>query len=126
VEILGVERIEHGVRAIEDPEVVDLLVERGIALGVCPFSNVSLGLYASRKEHPLDALRRAGVRVSVNTDDPASLRTDLVSEYVVTAAAFGWTPDIVRDVARTSVEASFANEDLKRSLLTEMNQEFPS
>ena len=73
VELLGADRIDHGVRAIEDPELVGLLVDRQIPLGVCPTSNLTLGVYASIEDHPIDRLRRAGVAVSINTDDPVLL-----------------------------------------------------
>jgi adenosine deaminase len=121
IELLGAERIDHGIRAIEDPELVKRLAETGVPLDVCPGSNVALGLYPDLASHPIDALRRAGVRVSINTDDPAYLKTDLVTEYVATADAFDWDADVLRQVARTSIESSFADEDLKRSLLAELD-----
>lgn len=121
VEVLGAERIEHGVRAIEDPEVVRLLAERRIPLGVCPRSNVVLGLYPSRADHPVDALRRAGVRVSINTDDPALFGSRLDEEYVETARTHGWDEGVVRSVARTSIEASFCDYDTRRALLAELD-----
>jgi adenosine deaminase len=117
LEFLLAERIDHGVRAIEDPELVARLAEQRIPLDVCPGSNVQLGLYPDRSSHPLDALRRAGVPVSINTDDPALMRTSLVSEYAATAQAYGWSTEVVRDVARTSIEASFCNPDRRRQLL---------
>jgi adenosine deaminase len=120
VELLGADRIDHGVRAIDDPAVVGLLAERQIALGVCPSSNVTLGLYPGLEAHPIDRLRRAGVPVSVNTDDPALLGVTLAGEYESCAKAFGWTADDVRSIARTSIEASFAPAATKRDLLTEL------
>lgn len=116
VELLGADRIDHGVRAIEDDLVVALLAERGIPLGICPTSNLTLKVYPSIEAHPLNRLRKAGVRVSINTDDPSLLATDLPSEYELASTAFGWTDDIVREVARTSIEASFANADVKARL----------
>jgi adenosine deaminase len=120
VEILGAERIEHGVRAVEDPDVVAMLAGRGIALGVCPWSNVRLGLYPSREAHPLDTLRKAGVPVSINTDDPALFGSRLDEEYVEAAKTYGWNRHVVRSVARTSIEASFCDDDTRRGLLTEL------
>jgi adenosine deaminase len=113
VELLGADRIDHGVRAIEDDHVVALLAKRGIPLGICPTSNLTLKVYPSIESHPLDRLRKAGVRVSINTDDPSLLATNLPAEYELASAAFGWTDEIVRDVARTSIDASFANADVK-------------
>jgi adenosine deaminase len=120
VELLGADRIDHGVRAIEDPALIALLAERRIPLGVCPSSNITLGLYPSLSEHPIERLRRAGVPVSVNTDDPALLAVTLAGEYESCAAAFDWSADDVRAVARTSVEASFASASIKRDLLAEL------
>ena len=121
LEFLLGERIDHGVRAIESPELVAQLAEQRIPLNLCPGSNVQLGLYPDRSSHPLERLRRAGVPVSINTDDPALMRTTLVSEYEETARAYGWSMDVVRDVARTSIEASFCNPDLRRRLLAAIN-----
>ena len=104
---LRADRIDHGVRAIEDPSVVELLAKRSIPLGICPTSNITLGLYPSLAEHPIDRLRRAGVPVSINTDDPALLKLTIEEEYAGCAAAFSWSNDDVRGVARTSIEASF-------------------
>jgi adenosine deaminase len=120
VELLGAERIDHGIRAIEDPELVTRLADLPVPLDVCPGSNVALGLYPDLASHPIEALRSAGVRVSINTDDPAYLKTDLVDEYLSTARAFGWDAQMLQRMARTSIEASFADEDLKRSLLLEL------
>ena len=121
VELLGADRIDHGVRAIEDAQVVALLVERGIPLGICPTSNLTLKVYPSIEAHPIDSLRKAGVRVSVNTDDPSLLATNLPAEYGLASAAFGWSDEIVRDVARTSIDTSFANADVKAQLKSELS-----
>jgi adenosine deaminase len=120
VELLGADRIDHGVRAVDDPAVVALLAERRIPLGICPSSNLTLGLYPSLAEHPIERLRRAGVPVSVNTDDPALLGVSLVGEYESCAAAYHWSADDIRAVARTSIESSFASVPTKRDLLAEL------
>ena len=114
--LLGADRIDHGVRAIEDPALVELLAERGIALGICPTSNLALGVYASIAAHPIDRLRRAGVRVSVNTDDPALLGATLEGEYALCRSAFGWDDEVLRGVAATSIDASFAGAAVKARL----------
>lgn len=117
IELLGADRIDHGVRAIEDPELVGLLVDRQIPLGICPTSNLTLGVYRSMQEHPIDRLRRAGVRVSVNTDDPVLLGATLVGEYALCSDSFAWSEDDLRAVARNSIDASFANADIKTVLI---------
>jgi adenosine deaminase len=120
VDLLGADRIDHGVRAIEDPALVRMLADRQIPLGICPTSNLVLGVYPSIEAHPIERLRLAGVRVSVNTDDPALLGASLVGEYALCRQAFGWTDAVTREVARTSIEASFASELFKSRLLEEL------
>jgi adenosine deaminase len=117
LEFLQAERIDHGVRAIEDPDLVRELADRRIPLNLCPRSNILLGRYPDRTSHPLDALRRAGVRVSINTDDPALMGHSLVSEYVDTATAYAWDMSTVREVARTSIEVAFCPEQMRRRML---------
>jgi adenosine deaminase len=78
---------------------------------------VLLGRYADRGSHPLESLRQAGVRVSINTDDPALMGHSLVTEYVETANAYGWDMSVVREVARTSIEAAFCTDEVRRRLL---------
>ncbi len=121
IELLGADRIDHGVRAIEDEAVVALLADRAIPLGVCPTSNIALKVYPSMEAHPVDRLRRAGVRVSINTDDPSLLGTNLPREYEIARTSFGWNEDVLRDVARTSIEASFARPDIKEKLRGELS-----
>jgi len=117
IELLGADRIDHGVRAHEDPTLVRELADKGVPLGVCPASNL-MHLYPSMAAHPIEPLRCAGVRVSVNTDDPALLRTTLIEEYARCVTAFGWDSEIVRAVARTSIESSFAPPETRTRLLT--------
>lgn len=117
VTLLGADRIDHGVRAIEDASLVEMLANRRIPLGVCPTSNLVLGVYPSIQEHPMERLRQAGVLVSVNTDDPALLGTSLMEEYRLCRQAFGWTDDVTKAMARTSIEASFADATVKAQLL---------
>ncbi len=116
VALLGADRIDHGVRAAEDPALMAELAARGIPLGVCPTSNVSLGLYPSLAAHPIETLRRAGVRVSVNTDDPALFGVTLEDEYAGCAAAFGWDDAALRDLAETSIAACFAPPEAKAAM----------
>jgi aminodeoxyfutalosine deaminase len=81
LEALQADRIRHGFRAIEDPELVSELAERGVVLDVSPISNVRTGAVPSLAEHPLPDLMAAGVRCSISTDDPAMFDTDLGREY---------------------------------------------
>jgi adenosine deaminase len=122
VEILQAERIDHGIRAIEDPTVVDTLRQRAVPLDVCPTSNVRLGVVPSLAVHPVEQLRRAGVRVSLNTDDPLLFGTDVAGEYSRAATAFGWGRAELAALAQTSIEASFASDDRRRELLGELDR----
>ena len=78
--ILGAERIGHGIRSIEDPELVAHLAEQGVPLEVCPTSNIRTGVCRDYPDHPLPSLLKAGVPVTLNTDDPTFFRTTLVDE----------------------------------------------
>jgi len=116
IDLLGADRIDHGVRAIEEPDLVRRLADLRVPLGICPSSNLTLGLYRTMAGHPIEALRRAGVLVSVNTDDPALLGTTLEREYALCAEAFAWNDEVLRSVARTSIDASFASAETKARL----------
>jgi aminodeoxyfutalosine deaminase len=83
IDSLAPDRIRHGIRAVEDPELVAELADRGLVLDVTPVSNIRTGAVASLEEHPLPRLASAGVRCSISTDDPAMFDTDLSHEYDV-------------------------------------------
>lgn len=89
VEALGVKRIEHGVRAIEDPAVVDFLREQGVALDVCPISNVKLRVSPDYASHPLPRLMQAGLVCTLSTDDPLMFGNRINDEYRVAAEEMG-------------------------------------
>lgn len=93
-----VERIGHGVRAVDDPGLVSFLAERGVPLEVCPSANVALGASPSLAEHPVDQLLRAGVRITLNTDDPSLFGVTLSEEIHRVATTFGWTQEQVSEV----------------------------
>ena len=114
VEILGAERIGHGVRALEDPAVIAMLAERGIPLELCPTSNFLTGVVARGDAHPIFALDALGVLVTVDADDPAIFQTTLTGEYAYVAETAG-VETLVRFVGN-AVEASFAPEARKREL----------
>ncbi len=122
IELLGADRIDHGVRAIDDPALVALLAERRIPLGICPTSNIVLGVYPAIDQHPVERLSQAGVLFSLNTDDPALLGASLEGEYALCQQTFGWSDDVLRAVAHTSIESSFANADTKAQLLGALAQ----
>jgi aminodeoxyfutalosine deaminase len=119
--LLGAERIGHGTSAVQDPALLAHLAEHDIALEVCPSSNVATRAVASIDEHPLRAFVDAGVTVTINSDDPPMFGTTLNQEYAVAAGLLGLDEAGLAELARAAVRASFAEEDLKTRLLTEID-----
>jgi adenosine deaminase len=103
-------RIGHGVQAIDDPALVDRLVEDGIVLEVCPGSNVALGVVPSWAAHPIERLRERGVKVTVSTDDPPFFHTTMSAEYENLARSFGWDEEVFAEITRTALAAAFCDE----------------
>lgn len=116
IDLLGAERIGHGIRAAEDPELMDELCERRLPLEVCPTSNVVLRNVASWDEHPLPVLLDAGVVVTLNSDDPAMFASPVAGEYEIARHTFGLGDDTLAALARNGVDASFADEALKAEM----------
>ena len=114
---LPVTRLDHGVRAIEDPLLVREIAEREITLNTCPTSNIVLGVYRSFAEHPLPHLRTAGVRVTLGSDDPPYFGATLGGEYAVCTDHFGWDDQAMRTVTIAAIEAAFCEAPLRASLL---------
>lgn len=121
LDFLRVKRIGHGVRAIENKALVERLAEERIVLEICPGSNVALGLYPVLRFHPINLLRRAGVRVTLNSDDPPFFHTTLGHEYTHTAKTFGWSPEDQRAITRTAIEAAFCDRGTKERLLARLD-----
>jgi len=113
---LPITRISHGVRSIEDPALVAELADRGTVLEVCPSSNVSLGLYPSYEDHPIGALRDAGVRVTLGSDDPPYFACSIGSQYALARERMGFDEEQLRVMTRLAVEASFAEDAVKEAL----------
>jgi adenosine deaminase len=117
VEKLGAQRIEHGVRAIEDPAVLDLLRERGIALDVCPVSNVKLGVVPAADQHPIRRLLDAGIVCTISTDDPISFGNTLEDEYLLLAENLSFTRDELAGLAHNGFRVALTTEEWKRRAL---------
>jgi adenosine deaminase len=113
---LGVERIGHGVRAIEDLALVDELAEKGIVLEVCPGSNVALGLYPSFRDHPIARLDKRGVKVTISTDDPPFFHTTMTREYEMLHRAFDWDEAEFARLNRQALDAAFCDADTKKKI----------
>ncbi|MFD1883054.1 adenosine deaminase [Paracoccus pacificus] len=110
---LGVSRIGHGVRAIEDPALVRDLAEAGVTLECCPGSNIALGIYPNWTSHPVARLADAGCRVTISTDDPPFFHTDLPREYDHLADAFGWTEAEFSAMNGFAIDAAFCDRPTK-------------
>lgn len=116
IQVLGVERLGHGVRAIEDPALVAYLVEQRIPLEICPTSNVRLGVYAGITEHPLPRLHAAGVPITVNSDDPPLFNTTLNDEIKLLADPFNFDLKTINEIILNGVRHSFLTAQEKKSL----------
>jgi adenosine deaminase len=120
VERLGVRRVQHGVRAIEDPAVVELLVREGVTLDMAPISNVKLGVVRTLREHPIRALIAAGVRCTISTDDPLIFGNTLADEYAGLADEAGFTRAELVQVARNGFLAGTMPEPVRAAALAEL------
>jgi adenosine deaminase len=112
---LGAVRLQHGVRAIEDPALIERIAEEGVVLDVCPTSNIMLSVYPSLAEHPLPQLLEAGVRCSLNADDPLLFGPNLLDEYEIVRAEMGIDDAAFAAIALASIDGSGAPEVLKES-----------
>jgi adenosine deaminase len=121
LDLLGVERIDHGVRSLEDPALIERLVTDRIPLTVCPLSNVALRVVDRLEDHPLPELLEAGIRVTINSDDPAYFGGYIGDNYVRTQAALGLSRERMVAIARTSLEACFVTVDGRRALLDRLD-----
>lgn len=113
-------RIGHGVRAIEDPSLVEHIANEGIVLEVCPGSNVSLSVFRDFGDHPFTALRNAGVKVTLNSDDPPYFGTSLGAEYAIAQKAFGLSDEDLLETTRTALQAAFVDEETRARLLAKL------
>jgi adenosine deaminase len=113
------ERLGHGIRVLDDPELVAEVRDRAIPLEICPSSNVTLGLAESFDAHPLPRLRDAGLLVTVNTDIPSVIGTTLTEEYARIRRAFGYDDAALADLSHATIGASFAPAETKERLHAE-------
>jgi len=107
LDLLGARRIDHGVRCLEDPKLVARLAADEIPLTVCPLSNVKLRVFDTMRDHNLQELLDRGVKVTINSDDPAYFGGYIEENYVAAAEALGLTADELEEIARNSFEAAF-------------------
>ncbi|SSC65756.1 unnamed protein product [Ciceribacter selenitireducens ATCC BAA-1503] len=109
-------RIGHGVRAIEDADLVKRLADLGTVLEVCPGSNIALKVFPDYASHPLRRFVEAGVRVTLNSDDPPFFHTSLAQEYETASTVMGFSEDEINAMTRTAIEAAFVDEPTRQVL----------
>ncbi|MEI7771559.1 MAG: adenosine deaminase [Chloroflexales bacterium] len=107
IESLGVARLGHGIRSVDDPHLLATLAQRGVVLDVCPSSNVRTGAVPSWEEHPLRKLYDAGVQVTINSDDPTFFDTTITEEYRRAVAHFGFGADELVAMTRNAARSTF-------------------
>jgi adenosine deaminase len=122
----GVDRIDHGTRLLDDPDLTRRVIDEGIPVTSCPTSNVEIGIVASLAEHPFARQRAAGVLVTLNSDDPAFFSFDLADEYARVAATFGYSMDDMRSIAATALDASWLDESDRAALREEFETHAPA
>jgi adenosine deaminase len=120
LDVLGVERVDHGVRSLEDPDLVDRLRRERVPLTVCPLSNVALRVVDRVADHPLPAMMEADLLVSVNSDDPAYFGGYVGENYSVLADDLGFGEQRLAMLAANSIESSFLDKGTKQRLLAEI------
>jgi len=119
LDILGAERIDHGVRCLEDPDLVARLARDRVPLTVCPLSNVALQVVDGLSNHPLPAMIDAGLNVSINSDDPAYFGGYIRDNYSQAQAALDLSDEVIVGIVRNSIMSSFLDQAGKQSLIDE-------
>jgi aminodeoxyfutalosine deaminase len=122
--LLGAERIGHGTSSTQDPALLDYLAEHQIPLEVCPTSNIATRAVASLDQHPLPDMVKAGVLVTINSDDPPMFSTTLNREYEIAAELLDLDEAGIAALARNAVEVSYAPEAVKTRVLAEI-EDYP-
>ena len=120
INLLGVKRIDHGVRSIEDPKLIDYLVEHQIPLTVCPLSNIKLCVFDEMGQHNIKQLLDLGVRVTINSDDPAYFGGYMNENFLATQAGLDLSKKDLFQISKNTIEAAFVSEERKQQLLDDL------
>jgi adenosine deaminase len=121
LDVLGAQRLGHGVRTAEDPDLLARVVDAGVPLEVCPTSNVALGVYSDLTSVPLPTLLEAGAQVALGADDPLLFGSRLVGQYATMRAAHDLDDAQLAELARMSLRASCAPDDVRKAALTDVD-----
>ena len=124
VNLLDVKRIDHGVRAIDDPQLIDFLVKNQVPLTVCPLSNIKLCVFENMTHHNIKQLLDLGVCVTINSDDPAYFGGYINENFYATQAGLNLSKDDLYKISRNAIQAAFLDEERKKTLVTELDNYF--
>ncbi|MFT3870746.1 MAG: adenosine deaminase family protein [Nibricoccus sp.] len=122
IEMLGSNRVQHGVRAIEDPAVLALARDKGVTFDVCPISNIKLGVYPSLREHPLRRLMQAGVNCTVSTDDPLTFANTIPAEYLALAKESDFTKTELAKIAKNGWAVADVPGPMRTTAIAEIDR----
>jgi adenosine deaminase len=121
IEVLGSDRIQHGIRAIEDDAVVELAIERDATFDICPISNVKLDVVGRLEDHPIRQLFDRGLRCTVSTDDPFSFGNTVEDEYAALSAGLGFTNEELKRIAKNGFAVARVDEGTRAKWLAEVD-----
>jgi adenosine deaminase len=126
IEVLGADRIGHGVRAMEDLSIIDLLIKNRVTLEMCPTSNLQTGVISRLGQHPLWAYQKVGIPVTINTDDPSISNTTLTDEYMVAMRGIGIPLRAIRKMILVAAESAFLPDAERHRLVAWFRQALPA
>lgn len=112
---LNLNRIDHGVKVVENEELFEKMKKLKIPMTICPISNVKIGPYPTIKDHPVQKLYENGFVITINCDDPAYLNSDICENFMECAKAFGWKEYDIEQMVRNSINSSFMTRDEKEN-----------
>lgn len=121
IEVLGTHRIQHGIRAIEDTSVVELVIESGATFDICPISNVKLDVVDRLEDHPIRQLFDRGLRCTVSTDDPFSFGNTVEDEYAALSAGLNFTNEELKQIAKNGFDVALVDEATRAKWIAEVD-----
>ncbi len=117
MEHLPIQRIGHGVNSIYSPETMAMVKDKDIALEVCPTSNIFLGLFKDMQHHPLPKFYEAGIKISINSDDPPFMSTNLAKEYQRVQDSYHYSDETMNKITTMAIQSAFVDEQTRQELL---------
>lgn len=117
MEHLPIQRIGHGVNSIHSPDTMAMIKDKGLALELCPTSNIYLGLFKDMQEHPFSKFYEAGIQVSINSDDPPFMSTTLAQEYQRVQESYQYSEATMNHITSMAISSAFVDEKTKKTLL---------